>query len=83
MFECLVRSHRLFVCQSLYTLKTQLSCMDVGFHSNFCFGWEGRKLVSGSLFLVIWGVDFGFIFFVGLGGGGGLLSNSFFFLLSF
>ena len=25
--------------------------MDVGFHSNFCFGWEGRGLVSGSGYL--------------------------------
>ena len=66
MFECFVRSHRLFVCQSLHTLKTQLSCMDVGFHSNFCLGLEGRGLVSGSLLLVILGVDFCFIIFCGV-----------------
>ena len=33
--------------------QTQLSYMDVGFHSNFCFGWEGCGLVSGSLLLVL------------------------------
>ena len=63
MFECFVRSRHLFVCQSLHTLKTQLSCMDVGFHSNFGLQLEGRELVSGSLLLIIWEV--------GGGGGGG------------
>ena len=78
MFECFVRSRHLFVCQPLHSLKTQLSCMDVEFHSNFCFGWEGRGLVSGSLLLVILGRGglLFYNFFVGLGDEGGLLWNS-------
>ena len=83
MFECFVRSRRLFVCQSLHTLKTQLSCMDVEFHSNLW--WEGHGFMSGSLLLVIWRMNFCFIIFLwGLGVGMacfGILFN--FFLTSF
>ena len=73
MLEYFVWSCCLFARQSLHTLKTQLSCMNVGFHSNFCLGWEGRGLLSGSLLLVIkggggGGVDFYFIIFCGVGG---------------
>ena len=67
MFECVVRSCCLFVCQSVHTLKTKLTCMDVGFHFNLGLGWEGRGLVSGSLLLVIWG---GLLFYNFWGGGG-------------
>ena len=42
--------------------------MDVGFHFNFGFGWEGRGLVSGSLLFVIWGL--GLLFYNFLGGWG-------------
>ena len=59
--------------------------MDVGFHSNFCFGWERRGLVSGSLLLVIWGGGGGLLFynfFCGVGGWGWLalefLGNKFY-----
>ena len=64
--------------------------MDVGFHSNFCFGWERHGLVSGSLLLVIWGGGGALLFykfFVGWGVGvacfgilrGQILFNFFFF----
>ena len=64
MFECFVRSLRLFVCQSLHTLKT--TCEDVGFHFNF--GWD-----------MDWCLDLCY-FFGGVGlGGGVLLSSNFIF----
>ena len=46
----------MFVCQSPHTLKKKLLLVWIlGFLENFCFGWEGHGLVSGSLLLVILG----------------------------
>ena len=60
--------------------------MDVGFHFNFGFGWEGRGLVSGSLLFVIWGLGLLFYnFFWGVGGWGWLALEFFleFYLIFF
>ena len=56
------------VCLSVppHIEKKTFTCMEFGFPSNFCFGWEGHGMISGSLLLVIWGVV-DFSFFVELG----------------
>ena len=76
MFECFVRSNRLFVCQSLHTLKTTYlyGCW-VSFQ--FCFGVAGTWISVWIFVICYLGVGLLFYNFVLVGGGVGFLWNSF------
>ena len=78
MLECFVRSHRLFVCQSLHTLKTTYFCgcwvfiptlvwggRDVDWYLDLCYWGRGGGTFVLPIFVFLW-----------LGGGGGFLWNS-------